>query len=99
MSQNDLVVRFAGEGGAGMLTIAETLVQAATKSGYHGLTFATFPSQIMGGPTWMQARISSEPVLSSGDTLDVLVECMLVYFFQNRLVPLLHVLLLVLFLD
>ena len=68
-----MVVRFAGEGGAGMLTIAETLVQAATKSGYHGLTFATFPSQIMGGPTWMQARISSEPVLSSGDTLDVLV--------------------------
>ena len=73
MSQNDLIVRFAGEGGAGMLTIAETLVQAATKSGYHGLTFATFPSQIMGGPTWMQARISSEPVLSAGDTLDVLV--------------------------
>ena len=73
MKQRDLIVRFAGEGGQGMLTIAETLVQAATKVGYHGLSFATFPSQITGGPTWMQARISPTPILSSGDELDVLV--------------------------
>ena len=53
----NLVVRFA----------------AAASVGYHVLTFSTFPSQIMGGPAWGQARISTEDILSSGDELDVLV--------------------------
>ena len=41
--------------------------------GYHALTYATFPSQILGGPTWTQARISVDPILSAGDDVDVLV--------------------------
>ena len=69
----DFVVRFAGEGGQGMVTAAEALAQAASQVGYHTMTFVTFPSQIVGGPTWAQARISTEPVLTSGDALDVLV--------------------------
>ena len=43
------------------------------QSGYHVQTFSTFPSQIRGGPTWTQTRISTKEVLSSGDELDVLV--------------------------
>ncbi len=73
MKKDDFVVRFAGEGGQGVVTSAETLAQAATQVGYHVQTFATFPSQILGGPTWTQARISTSPVHSSGDDLDVLV--------------------------
>ena len=73
MKKSDFVVRFAGEGGQGVVTSAEGLAQAATQTGYHAQTFATFPSQIMGGPTWTQTRISTSPVLSSGDHLDVLV--------------------------
>ena len=73
MEMNDFVVRFAGEGGQGVVTSAEGLAQAATQVGYHALTYATFPSQILGGPTWTQARISDEPVLSAGDYVDVLV--------------------------
>ncbi len=73
MKKNDLVIRFAGEGGQGMLTSVEALVQAATPVGYHVQTFATFPSQIMGGPTWTQTRVSTTPVLSSGEDVDVLV--------------------------
>ena len=69
----DFVVRFAGEGGQGVVTSAEGLAQAATQVGYHALTYATFPSQIMGGPTWTQARISDGPILSAGDDVDVLV--------------------------
>jgi len=69
----DFVVRFAGEGGQGVVTSAEGLAQASTKVGYHALTYATFPSQILGGPTWTQARISTQEVLSSGDDIDVLV--------------------------
>ena len=73
VKKRDFVVRFAGEGGQGVVTSAEGLAQAAAQVGYHVQTFATFPSQILGGPTWTQTRISNVPVLSSGDDLDVLV--------------------------
>ena len=73
MKKRDFVVRFAGEGGQGVVTSAEGLAQAAAQVGYYVQTFATFPSQILGGPTWTQTRISDQPVLSSGDALDVLV--------------------------
>lgn len=73
MQMRDFVVRFAGEGGQGVVTSAEGLAQASTQVGYHALTYATFPSQILGGPTWTQARISVDPILSAGDDVDVLV--------------------------
>ena len=73
MKKTDFVVRFAGEGGQGFLSAAVGFASANTQAGYHAQTFATFPSQITGGPTWMQARISTSPVLSRGDDLDVLV--------------------------
>jgi 2-oxoglutarate ferredoxin oxidoreductase subunit alpha len=56
-----------------MVTAAEALAAAAAAVGYHVMTFVTFPSQIMGGPTWSQCRISVTPALSNGDALDVLV--------------------------
>ena len=56
-----------------MLSVAEGFASANVQAGYHAQTFATFPSQIMGGPTWFQVRISTEPILSRGDQLDVLV--------------------------
>ena len=70
---NNLVVRFAGEGGQGVVGGSEILAAAAAAVGYHILTFSTFPSQIKGGPAWGQARISTNEILSSGDELDVLV--------------------------
>jgi 2-oxoglutarate ferredoxin oxidoreductase subunit alpha len=73
VEKRDFVVRFAGEGGQGVVTSAEGLAQVAAQVGYHVQTFATFPSQILGGPTYTQTRISTNRVLSSGDDLDVLV--------------------------
>ena len=73
MPMRDFVVRFAGEGGQGVVTSAEGLAQVSTQVGYHALTFATFPSQIQGGPTWTQVRMSVDPVFSPGDDVDVLV--------------------------
>ena len=73
LQKKDFVVRFAGEGGQGLVTSSEGLAQAASNVGYNVQTFITFPSQIMGGPTWAQARVSTSPVLSSGDSLDLLV--------------------------
>ncbi|MCH7481922.1 MAG: 2-oxoacid:acceptor oxidoreductase subunit alpha [Chloroflexi bacterium] len=71
--RSEIVVRFAGEGGQGVVTAAEMMARAASGVGFHALTFATFPSQIIGGPTWTQARVSRCPVLSPGDTVDILV--------------------------
>ncbi|MFQ5873162.1 MAG: 2-oxoacid:acceptor oxidoreductase subunit alpha, partial [Dehalococcoidia bacterium] len=73
MENNDFVVRFAGEGGQGLVTAGDSLAQAAAQVGYHVFTFVTFPSQIRGGPTFSQARVSTTPILSSGDYLDVLI--------------------------
>lgn len=71
--RTEIVARFAGEGGQGVVTAAEFLARAAVAVGYHGLTFATFPSQILGGPTWTQARISRDLIHSPGDYVDILV--------------------------
>ena len=73
VKRQDLVVRFAGEGGQGVVTAAEGLARIAAGVGYNVQTFATFPSQIMGGPTWTQTKVAIQPVLSAGDDLDVLV--------------------------
>ena len=73
MKREDFIIRFAGEGGQGMVTSADGLAQAASMAGFHVQTFSTFPSQILGGPTWTQTRISTTPVRSSGDAIDVLV--------------------------
>ena len=73
MKREDFIVRFAGEGGQGMVTSADGLAQAASMAGFHVQTFSTFPSQILGGPTWTQTRISTSIVRSSGDAIDVLV--------------------------
>jgi 2-oxoglutarate ferredoxin oxidoreductase subunit alpha len=69
----DLIVRFAGEGGQGQVTAAEGLAQAAARVGYHVQTFATYPSQIQGGPTWAQTRIATSSIMHDGDALDILV--------------------------
>ena len=73
MEKSDFIVRFSGKGGQGVLTSADGFASAATQLGYNSQTFATFPSQIIGGPTWTQARVSTSRVLSRGDDLDVLV--------------------------
>ena len=71
LDKRDFVVRFAGE--ANVVTATEALASAAASAGYHVYTFATFPSQILGGPIWTQVRISTTPVTSQGDYPDVLV--------------------------
>ena len=83
MRSNDFVIRFAGEGGQGLVTSADALARSAALAGYYVQTFSTFPSQIMGGPASSQVRISTTPVLSSGDNVDVLV-ALNQYAFDNH---------------
>ena len=39
----DFIVRFAGEGGQGMVTAADSLAQSAAQVGYFIQTYSTFP--------------------------------------------------------
>ncbi len=71
LDKRDFIVRFAGE--ANVVTATEALASAAANAGYYVYTFATFPSQIIGGPIWTQVRISTDPVTSQGDYPDLLV--------------------------
>ena len=84
MNTRDFVVRFAGEGGQGVVTASDMLARAAATVGYHVLTFATFPSQILGGPTWTQTRVSPNEIKSVGDELDVLVALNLEAYATHR---------------
>ncbi len=70
---HDYVIRFAGDGGQGVVTSADAFARTAAQVGYHVQTFSTFPSQILGGPTMSQVRISTSEVLSAGDEVDILV--------------------------
>jgi len=71
LEKRDFVVRFAGE--ANVVTATEALASAAASAGYYVYTFATFPSQILGGPIWTQVRMSVDPVFGQGDYPDLLV--------------------------
>ena len=84
LKSKDFVIRFAGEGGQGLVTSADAMARAATGTGFYCQTFSTFPSQIMGGPASSQVRISTTPVLSNGDAVDVLV-VLNQYAFDNHI--------------
>ena len=84
VKSKDFVIRFAGEGGQGLVTSADAMARASTGAGFYCQTFSTFPSQIMGGPASSQVRISTTPVLSNGDAVDVLV-VLNQYAFDNHI--------------
>ena len=73
MSKVDLVVRVAGEGGEGVISCGTITAEAFARVGLNIYTFTTFPAEIKGGPAMKQIRASSDPVLSQGDQVDVLV--------------------------
>jgi len=69
----DLIIRIAGEGGEGVISAGDFLMQAATRLGLEVVTFKTFPAEIKGGYALSQVRISDEPILSQGDSFNILV--------------------------
>ncbi|MGK7344973.1 MAG: 2-oxoacid:acceptor oxidoreductase subunit alpha [Candidatus Nitrospinota bacterium M3_3B_026] len=69
---NDLIIRFGGEGGEGIISSGDMVAQAAVRSGLEVLTFKTFPAEIKGGYAMYQIRFSSETILSEGSGFDVL---------------------------
>ena len=69
----DIIMRIAGEGGEGVISSGDFLMQAATRAGMEVVTFKTFPSEIKGGYALSQVRISDNKIYSQGDTFDILV--------------------------
>ncbi len=73
MAQQDLTIRFGGEGGEGIISSGDFVAQAAARSGLEVLTFKTFPAEIRGGYAMYQVRFSTEPVLCEGNGFHVVV--------------------------
>jgi 2-oxoglutarate ferredoxin oxidoreductase subunit alpha len=70
---SDLVIGMAGAGGDGVVSAGESLIAAAAVEGYHAILTKSFGSQIRGGESSCRLRISTDPVLDPGGTLDVAV--------------------------
>jgi len=71
--QTDLIIGMAGSGGDGVVSAGESLITAAALEGYHAILTKSFGSQIRGGESSCRLRISTQPVLNPGGTLDVAV--------------------------
>jgi len=69
----DLVIGMAGSGGDGIVSAGESLIAAVAVEGYHAMMTKSFGSQIRGGESSCRVRLSTEPVLNPGGTLDVAV--------------------------
>ena len=69
----DLTIKVAGEGGEGVISSGDFIMQAASRSGMEVMTFKSFPAEIKGGYALSQVRISDEKILSQGDGFDIVV--------------------------
>lgn len=70
---NDVIVRFAGDGGEGVITTGEFFSIAASRLGLDILKVTSLPAEIKGGPAMIQVRIGEGKPKSQGSYLDVLV--------------------------
>jgi len=73
MARGDIVIRLGGEGGEGVISAGDILTLGAARTGYQVFTFRTYPAEMKGGHAWYQVRAAGGPVLSMGDSVDVLV--------------------------
>ena len=69
----DLTLKIGGEGGEGVISSGDFLMQAAALAGMEVVTFKSFPSEIKGGYALAQLRFSDEHILSQGDGFNILV--------------------------
>lgn len=70
---HDLIIGMAGSGGDGIVSAGESLISASAKEGYFAILTKSFGSQIRGGESSCRLRVSTQPVLNPGGTLDVAV--------------------------
>ncbi len=69
----DLTLRIGGEGGEGVISAGDFLMQAASLAGMEVVTFKSFPAEIKGGYALSQLRVSDQHILSQGDGFNILI--------------------------
>jgi 2-oxoglutarate/2-oxoacid ferredoxin oxidoreductase subunit alpha len=69
----DLILGMAGSGGDGVVSAGESLLSAASATGYHAIMTKSFGSQIRGGESSCRVRLSTKALLNPGGALDVAV--------------------------
>lgn len=72
ITKKDLIIRIAGEGGEGIISVGDMITQACARAGLDVYTFKTFPAEIKGGYAMYQLRASTVQLYNQGDTFDVL---------------------------
>ncbi len=72
MTEHLLSLALTGSGGAGVMTVGQILLDAAAHAGWYGLMRRSLGPQIRGGESAALMRFGSRPILSHGDTFDVL---------------------------
>jgi 2-oxoglutarate ferredoxin oxidoreductase subunit alpha len=72
-SRNVLAVRFAGEGGEGVVSAGELLARAAARAGREVFAVRNVPTEVQGGFACVTVRSATAPVPSAGDGIDVLI--------------------------
>ncbi|MEO7993410.1 MAG: 2-oxoacid:acceptor oxidoreductase subunit alpha [bacterium] len=70
---NDLIIRFAGEAGEGVVSSGKMIGDAFVRYNLKIFTYQTIPAEIMGGTVMYQLRTNSKPVRSRGDVPDAFV--------------------------
>lgn len=75
MPQSDttVVVRIAGEGGEGTITLGDLFTRISAYSGLEIYSFRTYPAEIKGGQVMYQTRLGVDRVMTEGDEANVLV--------------------------
>jgi len=73
MALKDLVIRFGGESGEGIVTLGEVIARIAAREGYEIYTFRTYPAEIRGGQVLYQMRVGTQRLTSQGDHVNLLV--------------------------
>ena len=68
-----IVIRVAGEGGEGTITLGDLLTRVAAYSGLEVYSFRTYPAEIRGGQVMYQTRLGLSRVMTEGDEANVLV--------------------------
>src|SRR5919202_2700358 len=69
----DLAIGIGGAAGQGIATPGDILARILVRRGLHLKTYNAYQSIVRGGHIFLTLRTSDEPVLSTGDNLDLLV--------------------------
>ncbi len=73
MSRIDLAIGIGGAAGQGIATPGDILARIFVRRGLHVSAYNAYQSIIRGGHIFLTLRTSDQPVLSHGDTIDVLM--------------------------